>query len=514
MQIEEDAAYIRYSDHKQDDGFSVEYQTREITEYAQNHGVEITRFFVDKAQTATKVSGREDFFALINAVKKGEIKTIYVYKLSRMFRNTLESSKYRELFRKHGVKLISVTQAVDEETSSGRLTTNIMASVDQYHSENLSDHVKSSMREMARQGFYTGGRVRFGLMLVEPENSTKGRKKFAPHPSESLIVRKVFQMSADGFSGGQIRNYLNENGYRTQEGKLFGSSYIARLIQDDIYIGTYRFKTEGYDDIVVENCIPAIIDRETFEKANQMKEKNRVNNSPNPRQTQRFYPLTGKLKCGYCGSPLTGFSSKRNFNGRTREYLYYVCKQRKVYKNCKCKFLSKDFAEENTLKAITSLILNDEKIKDIAVIAAKLVEDSPLDLDAQLKEYQQNKTKLERSIENLVDMLADGTASEAMKLRVVKMESELQKVNKKIKSLTAQKKNLVTADSVESYMREMLKKTTSGNAEEIKIIFDNFVEEIIVFDDDFRIRLNAFASQLTEADSIPIIPLETKIRKD
>ena len=159
-------------------------------------------------------------------------------------------------------------------------------------------------------------------------------------------------------------------------------------------------------------------------------------------------------------------------------------------------------------------ILNDEKIKDIAVIAAKLVEDSPLDLDAQLKEYQKNKTKLEKSIENLVDMLADGTASEAMKLRVVKMETELQKVNKKIKSLTAQKKQLVTSDSVEIYMREMLKKTTSGNAEEIKIIFDNFVEEILVFDDDFRIRLNAFASQLTEADSIPIIPLETKIRKD
>ena len=56
-------AYLRYSDHKQDDGFSIEYQTSEVNEYARVHGMEISKYFIDKAQTATKVSGRENFFA-------------------------------------------------------------------------------------------------------------------------------------------------------------------------------------------------------------------------------------------------------------------------------------------------------------------------------------------------------------------------------------------------------------------------------------------------------------------
>lgn len=49
------------------------------------------------------------------------IDVVVVYKFSRIFRNAYESHKYRQLFKKRGVKLISVTQMVDDETSSGKL---------------------------------------------------------------------------------------------------------------------------------------------------------------------------------------------------------------------------------------------------------------------------------------------------------------------------------------------------------------------------------------------------------
>lgn len=266
-----DIAYIRYSDHKQDDGFSIEYQTTEVQDFAERNGIEIDKYFIDKAQTATKVAGREEFFALIDDVKAGKIKSIIVYKLSRIFRNSLESAKYRELFRKQGVKLMSVTESVDEETSSGRFQTNIMASVDQYQSETISDHVKSSMREMARQGYYTGGTVKYGFALKEIPNGQKIRKAYIPHPTESDIVQRIFRMYAEGKSFPMIRDTLNEEGIKTKKGGKWYVAILQKIIEDDMYMGVYRFKTKGYDDIVVENKIPIIVDKMLWLTANEVK---------------------------------------------------------------------------------------------------------------------------------------------------------------------------------------------------------------------------------------------------
>ena len=491
-------AYLRYSDHKQDDGFSIEYQTSEVNEYAKSLGIEITRYFVDRAQTATKVSGRENFFALINAVKKGEVKTIIVYKLSRMFRNTYESSKYRDLFRKHGVKLISVTETVDEETAAGRFTTNIMSSVDQYQSETTSDHVKSSMREMARQCYYTGGHIRFGYD-VKPSENDKKRKIFVKHPVEAPVVKMIFEMSAAGQSNNMIRNFLNDNGYKTKYGKPFSNSFVNRVIQDKMYTGIYRFRTSGYDDVIVPNGIPAIVSNELYEKANAEKQARRTNIYPIPRKTERLYALTGKITCAECGQPYTGFSSIKRRNGIRKDYIYYVCKGKKVYKNCNSKFIDKGFLEDEALKAIRAAILNEDKIKELAPVIVEMCQQSPSDIDAQIKENQSQKASIEKKLNKIAEaFFDDDTESEFMKAQILKLEKQLSQVKLLIYSLKEKQKSIITTEAVEKYMRDMLAKSSSNNDDELKIIFDNFVNEIIVTADKIEIKLNAFADGLQD----------------
>lgn len=503
-------AYIRYSDHKQDDGFSVEYQTTEVNEYAENHGIIIDKYFVEKAQTATKVSGREEFFSLIAAVKRGEVKTIIVYKLSRMFRNTYESSKYRNLFRDKNVKLISVTQAVDEDTSAGRFQTNIMSSVDQYQSETISDHVKSSMREMARQGYYTGGTVRYGYDLKTVPNGSKTRKVFIPHEKEAPIVKQIFEMYCDGYSLGMIRNHLNDNNVKTKQGKPFTNSFISRVIEDEMYIGTYRYRTKGYDDVIAPDTVPAIVDKEIFRKANEMKNEKAID-APLPRRTDRLYSLTGKIKCGICGGHFTGFSISKE-RGETFEYLYYVCKNRKVYKRCDNKFLKKDFVEDAALNAITGLVLNDSRIDELSVMVSELCQQSPSDLDATIKLKTKEKSKVEKGISNIIDMLADDLmSSEAARKKLSALEKELKNLNRLLFALKEQRENLITPSSVKSYLNKMLEKATSHNAEEIKIIFDSFIDEIIVTENDVNIKLNVFPNDT--AVDMPAVSIDRNIRR-
>ena len=251
-------SYIRYSTHMQDDGFSVEYQIAEIEAFCEKHNIEMVNHHIDQAQTASKVAGREEFFRLIDAVKAGEVDVIVIYKLNRMFRNSYESQKYRKLFRKHGVKLMSVTQMLDEETSSGRLTANILSDIDQYQSETISDHVKSSMREMARQGYFTGGIVPYGYALEVENNGTKTRKRYVIEETEAQHVREMFQLYADGHSLRHVHEYAKENGLISRRRK-FSTSTILRMLKNDFYIGTKRYKTQGYDDVVVEDAVPAIV---------------------------------------------------------------------------------------------------------------------------------------------------------------------------------------------------------------------------------------------------------------
>lgn len=508
--FEEVVAYLRYSDHKQDDGFSIEYQTREVNEYAENNGLTIDRYFIEKAQTATKVSGREEFFALIAAVKRGEVKTIIVYKLSRLFRNTLESSKYRKLFRDKNVKLISVTQAVDEDTSAGRFQTNIMASVDQYQSETISDHVKSSMREMARQGFYTGGIVRYGYDLKIVPNGSKMRKSYIPHEKEAPVVKKIFEMYVGGYSLGMIRNYLNDNNIPTKKGKPFTNSFIARVIEDEMYIGTYRYRTQGYDDVIAPNVIPPLIDKETFRKANEIKDT-KTSNTPQPRRTERLYSLTGKIKCGMCGGHFTGFSIKKE-RGEVTEYLYYVCKNRKVYKRCENKFLSKDFVENAALNAITSLVLNDDKIDELSVMVSELCQQSPSELDEKIKLHTKQKAKIEKGITNILDVIADGEGdNDHAKKKLSALNKELKKTVKLLHALKDQRENLITPQSVKIYLLNMLEKATSHNEGEIKVIFDTFVDEITVTETDINIKLKVFPTE--NYSDLPPVSLDRNIHR-
>lgn len=496
-----DVTYLRYSDHKQDDGFSIEYQTSEVETFAANNGIVIDKYYIDKAQTATKVAGREEFFALINDVKEGKVKSLIVYKLSRLFRNSLESAKYRELFRKHGVKLMSVTEVVNEDTSSGRFQTNIMASVDQYQSETISDHVKSSMREMARQGFYTGGIVTYGFDVKEVPNGKKKRKVFVPHAIEADIVKRVFDMYVQGMSFGMIRDTLNNEGIRTRRGKLFTNTHISHIIKDDMYIGVYRYKTRGYDDIVIDDKVPAIVDKMVFILANER--LNKKSSAPRARHNKELYTLTGKIRCEKCGRHFTGFSTHRKTKDGYNKHTYYACAGNHNFSQCKSKFVKKDFLENSVLKSITSSILNDEKIKEIAEMVFELCQNSPSDLDEKIKEVTKSKREITKQIQNLIDALANGTSDFALK-RVSELETELKNIEKNLYVLNERKKTMITVDSIMNYMYNLLEKVTSTNGEEIKSVFDIFVNKIIVSDDKIEVELNAFAASPVEMPNKPL----------
>jgi site-specific DNA recombinase len=63
---------------------------------------------------------------LLEDVRSGEIDVIVVYKVDRLTRSLADFAKLVELFDKHNVSFVSVTQQFNTTTSMGRLTLNVL----------------------------------------------------------------------------------------------------------------------------------------------------------------------------------------------------------------------------------------------------------------------------------------------------------------------------------------------------------------------------------------------------
>src|SRR5258707_4538198 len=175
---------------------------------------------------------RPCFQQMIERVCDGEhaFDVIVVHSYSRFFREAFEQEFYLRKLAKHGVRVVSITQPVGDETEPVHaMMRKVIALFDEYQSKENAKHVIRSMKENARQGFWNGATAPLGYRLVEAEKrGTKIKKKLEIDPVEAETARLIFKLylHGDGSSGAlgvkEVVKWLNARGYRTRRGKSFG----------------------------------------------------------------------------------------------------------------------------------------------------------------------------------------------------------------------------------------------------------------------------------------------------
>jgi hypothetical protein len=71
----------------------------------------------------------------------GTVRYLVVHKLDRLARNLEDHTRVRAMLRNAGVQLISVTESI-EDSASGKLVEEILASIAEFYSANLSQEIK------------------------------------------------------------------------------------------------------------------------------------------------------------------------------------------------------------------------------------------------------------------------------------------------------------------------------------------------------------------------------------
>ena len=130
-------------------------------------------------------------------------------------------------------------------------------------------------------------------------------------------VREIFRKCVDEGKGAHtIARELNEAGIPAARGGAWRSSVILRILRNEKYCGdlvqkkTYtpdylthekKYNHGQEDYIIVREHHAPIIPRTTFESAGRILDQ-RAAAPTGQRKCSRRYPLSGKLRCGICGT--------------------------------------------------------------------------------------------------------------------------------------------------------------------------------------------------------------------
>ena len=183
---------------------------------------------------------------LLADVQAGKIDVIVVYKVDRLTRSLADFAKLVELFDKHNVSFVSVTQQFNTTTSMGRLTLNVLLSFAQFEREVTSERIRDKISASKRKGLWVGGMAPLGY-------DTKDRR-ITVNEAEADRVRTIFRRYAELGSLNLLMADLRKRGIVTKvrtlrSGEKFGGipftrGPLAHLLRNRFYIGEVTFKGE------------------------------------------------------------------------------------------------------------------------------------------------------------------------------------------------------------------------------------------------------------------------------
>ncbi len=89
---------------------------------------------------------------LLADIEAGRVDCVVVYKVDRLSRRLTDFARMVEIFDKHNVSCISVTQQINTATSMGRLMLNVLFSFAQFERELVSERTRDKIAATRRKG--------------------------------------------------------------------------------------------------------------------------------------------------------------------------------------------------------------------------------------------------------------------------------------------------------------------------------------------------------------------------
>jgi DNA invertase Pin-like site-specific DNA recombinase len=501
------ALYMRVSTGRQaEHDLSIPDQRRQLEGWCRAQGCVVAAEFIESGASAGD-DRRPVFQQMIERACDGEqaFDLVLVHSYSRFFREAFEQEFYLRKLAKHGVRVVSITQPVgDESEPVHAMMRKVIALFDEYQSKENAKHVIRSMKENARQGFWNGATAPLGYRLVEAgRRGAKIKKKLEVDPVEAETVQLIYKLylHGDGNSGAlgikNVVKWLNGNGYRTRRGESFGVAPLHKILTNTVYIGQWKFnKTSSRtrqrkpDEEVVTIPVPGLIDPHVFDQV-QRQLHARSPKVMAPRVTTGPILLTGLAVCATCKGGMT-LRTGTSQNGIIHRY--YTCSTcaRKGKTACKGRSIRMDRLDGLVTTHLVDQLFHPERL--VATLTSLTARRSAKaeSVNNRIMALQREVTDAEEKLKRLHQLVENGLTDldDVLQDRLDNLKADRDRAKAALEATKSQIAPAVRIDPalIERFGRSMREKFTAGSVPFRKAYLQSLIDVVEVDDNQVRVK--------------------------
>lgn len=458
------ALYCRLScdDDLQGDSNSIRNQKMLLKQYADEHRLRNVRFYVDDGYSGSNFD-RPDFKRMIDDIDNGKVSTVIVKDMSRFGRDHILVGYYTKYyFAEADVRFIAVYDQVDSELNPDDDITPFKNILNEMYAKDCSKKIRAVMKAKGNAGKHLVTHPPLGY-----KKDPNDKEKWVIDERGAETVREIFSLCMNGYGPTQIARILTERKVDTpvvyfhkhglptpskiQDGsEIWDQKSVAGILKNLEYTGcTVNFKTykKSYkskkrieapkeDRLVFENTQEAIIDRQTFDTVQKIRQGRR-------RLTPmgEMNALSGMLYCADCG--------KKMYLCRCttmKQAEYFNCSTYRKKKKNLCT------SHQITVKAVETLLLDDLRR------TLRFAQSQKEEFLRMLEENSEVKTKQEIK-ENLRELSAEEERIKALDKIIQSLYED------KVAGKLPEERYLKLSDTYETEQAELTEKAQTLKAE-------------------------------------------------
>ena len=511
--IEKVGVYCRLSDedrdklNKTDDSDSIINQRSMCLKYANQNGWNVVDIYSDDDFSGAGTY-RPDFERLIRDCESGKINLVLCKSQSRFSRDMSVIEYYlHNKFIEWGVRFVSIVDNADTSIEANKKSRQINGLINEWYLDDLSQNIRKSLKNKREDGLFMGSFAPYGY-----ERSEDGHK-LVIDPVAAEIVKKIFNLYADGYGYHRICEYLNNNNipprsvYKKQKGSKFVCSScdlktvrwnpdtVAQMLRNEVYIGnlvqgksTYvsyknhkQMKIPEKDWCRIQNTHEPIIDIETWNKVQSI-----LGTHYKVTKTGQINFFTKKVYCSCCGKAFMRnvYNVKGEESGKRA---YMQCKGNKKFHICtNNKAIRMDKLEEILINAINDLLDNYYDKNDLKKLYEnnnqqntdnkKIINILKTEKNNLLKKIDDNKKYYRNLYEDKVKSIITEDMFSMMSAdylnEIENMSKRIETIDKEINDLELFKEEKKQADAILKKYKHI--------KELNKVILDEFIDKVYI----------------------------------
>ncbi len=370
--------YARVSTERQHERGTVGSQLEALRAAAETDGHEVIEEFIDDGYSGARLD-RPALDRLRDAAEAGVLDGVLCLCVDRLARAYAYQVLILEEFERFEVTVRFLEGPMPSDDPQATLLIQMQGVIAEYEKAKIAERYRRGKLYRARAGEIPFWKTSYGHRRVVPDGGGPSRIEISEPEAE--IVRSIFHAYVErGLSVRQIAFELRDRGIPSPSGKpQWGTSTLDRLLRNEGYIGTVYYNRkeriqgatrgrmtrnrERPREEWIAIPVPAIIDRDTFDRVNHITHENwRL--SPRGVAPDAFL-LRGLIQCGHCHVACNCHSSNGRKGTRTR---YYSCRNHDVLRArsedrlCPERNIRADALDEYVFEQVRQALLDPQQL--------------------------------------------------------------------------------------------------------------------------------------------------------